>query len=40
MFRSKDATVTQCHSKTKNLPEIVSSHTPYNGSPIHDSTLI
>lgn len=23
MLRSKDATVTQCHSKTKNLPEIV-----------------
>ncbi len=24
MLRSKDATVTQCHSKTNNLPEIVS----------------
>ena len=24
LLRSKDATVTQCHSKTKNLPEIVS----------------
>jgi len=23
MLRNKDATVTQCHSKTKNLPEIV-----------------
>ncbi len=26
MLRSKDATVTQCHSKTRNLPEIVCSH--------------
>ncbi|KAI0256698.1 P-loop containing nucleoside triphosphate hydrolase protein [Lactifluus subvellereus] len=25
MLRSKDATVTQCHSKTKNLPEIVKN---------------
>ena len=24
MLRNKDATVTQCHSKTKNLPGIVS----------------
>lgn len=24
MLRRKDATVTQCHSRTKNLPEIVS----------------
>ena len=24
MLRNKDATVTQCHSRTKNLPEIVS----------------
>lgn len=28
MLRSKDATVTQCHSKSRNLPEIVCSHTP------------
>jgi methylenetetrahydrofolate dehydrogenase (NADP+)/methenyltetrahydrofolate cyclohydrolase/formyltetrahydrofolate synthetase len=26
MLRNKDATVTQCHSKTKNLPEIVRLH--------------
>jgi methylenetetrahydrofolate dehydrogenase (NADP+) / methenyltetrahydrofolate cyclohydrolase / formyltetrahydrofolate synthetase len=25
MLRNKDATVTQCHSKTRNLPEIVCS---------------
>lgn len=25
MLRSKDATVTQCHSHTRNLPEIVST---------------
>ena len=25
MLRSRDATVTQCHSRTKNLPEIVSA---------------
>ena len=24
MLRKRDATVTQCHSRTKNLPEIVS----------------
>lgn len=28
MLRNKDATVTQCHSKTKNLPEIVGLHSP------------
>lgn len=28
MLRSKDATVTQCHSKSRNLPEIVCSHSP------------
>jgi len=26
MLRNRDATVTQCHSKTKNLPEIVCIH--------------
>jgi len=28
MLRSKDATVTQCHSRTRNLPEFVCSHPP------------
>jgi methylenetetrahydrofolate dehydrogenase (NADP+)/methenyltetrahydrofolate cyclohydrolase/formyltetrahydrofolate synthetase len=26
MLRNKDATVTQCHSKTRDLPEIARSH--------------
>ena len=29
MLRNKDATVTQCHSKTKNLPEIVRLPLPW-----------
>jgi len=31
ILRNKDATVTQCHSKTKNLPEIVCSHPTRRG---------
>ena len=37
MLRNLDATVTQCHSRTKNLPEIVSLTSWHN---LHDADLV